>query len=74
MTAAPHESAPLRPFDYAPPMDPYLDVLHADDDVLILNKQSGLLSVAGNRPGLEDCLVARAEIELPLSTLVHRLD
>ena len=64
----------LRPFDYTPPMEPWLDVLHVDDDILILNKQSGLLSVAGNRPGLEDCLLARAQEEFPHATLVHRLD
>lgn len=74
MTTVPPSPAPLRPFEYTPPMDPYLDVIHADDDILILNKQSGLLSVAGNRPGLEDCLVARAQSEFPHATLVHRLD
>lgn len=66
--------APLRPFEYAPPLEPYLDVLHVDDDILILNKQPGILSVAGNRPGLEDCLVARAEERYPGIKLIHRLD
>ncbi|HIP23076.1 MAG TPA: RNA pseudouridine synthase, partial [Rhodobacteraceae bacterium] len=36
----------LAEFIYAPPAGP-LDVLHFDDDVLVLNKPSGLLSVPG---------------------------
>lgn len=67
------ENAP-RPFDYTPPQEPWLDVLHADDTLIVLNKQCGLLSVAGNRPGLEDCLVARAEAKWPGAKLIHRLD
>jgi tRNA pseudouridine32 synthase/23S rRNA pseudouridine746 synthase len=64
----------LRGFEYDPPQDPYLDVLHADDDILILNKPSGLLMVPGNRPGLEDCLVTRAGSTHRHASLVHRLD
>lgn len=68
-------SPPLpRSFDYDPPREPWLDVLHADDTLVVLNKPTGLLSVAGNRPGLEDCLVARAQNEWPGALLIHRLD
>lgn len=66
-------SAP-RSFDYDPPTDPWLDVLHEDETIIVLNKPSGLLSVAGKRPGLEDCLMARAEDKWPGAKLIHRLD
>lgn len=59
--------------DYAPPNDP-LDVIHADHEILILNKPSGLLSVPGKGPHLADCLLARAQIAFPQALLIHRLD
>ncbi len=64
----------LRSFTYDPPMQPFLDVLYADDDIVVLNKPSGLLSVPGKRPGLEDCLTTRTQSRYEGATLVHRLD
>lgn len=64
----------LRPFTYDPPLDPYLTVIHADDHVLILDKPEGILTVPGKRPGLEDCLLRRAQRDYPRASLVHRLD
>jgi tRNA pseudouridine32 synthase / 23S rRNA pseudouridine746 synthase len=58
---------------YNPPQDP-LKILYKDDDVLVLSKPSGLLSVQGKNPGLEDCLQSRALKEFPYARLVHRLD
>ncbi len=58
---------------YDPPNDP-LDVVHADHEILILNKPSGLLSVPGKGPDLADCLLARALAAFPEALLVHRLD
>jgi tRNA pseudouridine32 synthase/23S rRNA pseudouridine746 synthase len=65
--------APLG-FDYKPPVDPWLTVLFSDDDLVILDKPSGLLSVAGNHPDLADCLVSRTRERWPTATVVHRLD
>jgi tRNA pseudouridine32 synthase / 23S rRNA pseudouridine746 synthase len=59
--------------DYAPPDTP-LDVVHADHEVLVLNKPPGLLSVPGKGPHLADCLLARAQAAFPEALLVHRLD
>ncbi len=42
--------------------------------MLILDKPAGLLSQAGMRPELADCLEARARDYCPTVTLVHRLD
>jgi len=60
--------------DYFPPLEPYLNVLHVDDDILVLDKQSGLLSVPGKDPSLWDCLEYRARKTWPTAGMVHRLD
>lgn len=60
--------------DYFPPQDPYLDVIHVDDDILVVNKQSGLLSVPGKDPGLWDCIEYRARRTWPTAGMCHRLD
>jgi tRNA pseudouridine32 synthase/23S rRNA pseudouridine746 synthase len=48
--------------------------LHADAQILIFDKPSGLLSVPAKPPGTQDCLEARAAAMFPGSLLVHRLD
>lgn len=60
--------------DYRPPMEPYLEVLHQDDDILVVNKQSGLLSVPGKDPSLWDCVEYRARQSWPSAGMCHRLD
>ncbi len=60
--------------DYFPPMEPYLDVLHVDDDILVVNKPSGLLSVPGKDPSLWDCVEHRARQSYPSAGMCHRLD
>ncbi|HVW92873.1 MAG TPA: RNA pseudouridine synthase, partial [Devosia sp.] len=37
-------------YDYDPPTEPWLSVVYVDDDILVLDKPSGLLSVAGKDP------------------------
>ena len=59
--------------DYTPPDSP-LDVIHADHEILIVNKPSGLLSVPGKGPHLADCLIARVQVAFPQALLIHRLD
>lgn len=59
--------------EYNPPNDP-LDVIHADHEILIVNKPSGLLSVPGKGPHLADCLIARVQEAFPQALLIHRLD
>ena len=58
---------------YAPPQGP-LAVLHADHEVLLVDKPAGLLSVPGKTPDLADCLLARVQAVFPTALLVHRLD
>jgi len=63
----------LRVTDYSPPIDP-LDVVYLDHELLAVNKPSGLLSVPGRGPLLEDCLITRIQADYPSALLVHRLD
>lgn len=58
---------------YAPPDTP-LDVIHADHEVLAVNKPDGLLSVPGKGAHLADCLLSRVQAAFPTALLVHRLD
>lgn len=60
-------------FSYDPPSGP-LKVIHFDDDLLVLDKPSGLLSVPGKPENHRDCLQIRAKTAYPQSLLVHRLD
>jgi len=61
-------------FIYQPPMDPYLEIVFQDEDIVVLNKSSGLLSVPGRLPEHQDCLQNRVQRVLPTATVVHRLD
>jgi tRNA pseudouridine32 synthase/23S rRNA pseudouridine746 synthase len=61
------------PSDYNPPSDP-LDIIHADHELIVVNKPSGLLSVPGKGEHLADCLIARVQEAFPTALLVHRLD
>lgn len=61
-------------FIYQPPMSPYLDIIYQDDDLVVLNKPSGLLTVSGRLPEHQDCLEHRVQRVLPSATIVHRLD
>ena len=60
--------------NYNPPMTPYLSIVYQDDDLLIVNKLSGLLTVPGKDPKHADCLIARINRVFPTAKIVHRLD
>ena len=62
------------PFEYRPPHAPYLSIAHLDDETLVVDKPSGLLSVPGKGPQLADCVEARAQAAIPGALIVHRLD
>ncbi len=63
----------LPPLFYDPPSEP-LNILYQDDDLLVLSKPSGLLSVPGKAEDQRDCLETRAMYEIPGALLTHRLD
>jgi tRNA pseudouridine32 synthase/23S rRNA pseudouridine746 synthase len=71
-----HYGQDVRPapdFTYAPPSGE-LKVLFADQDMLVVEKPSGLLSVPGRTPELADCLESRVRHINPEARIVHRLD
>ena len=56
-----------------------LEILYRDDSILLVNKQSGLLSVPGRTEDKKDCVEARAKKLFPFTMelnqpAVHRLD
>jgi len=51
-----------------------LEVVHADDAIVVLNKPSGLLTVPGRGPEKQDCLSKRVQSRYPDALIVHRLD
>lgn len=59
---------------YAPPMQPYLQLLYRDDDIVVADKPSGLLCVPGKEPQHYDSLYTRLLTALPTARVVHRLD
>lgn len=61
-------------FIYHPPMKPYLEIVYQDNDLVVLNKPSGLLTVPGRLAEHKDCLQNRVQKVLPTATIVHRLD
>lgn len=63
----------MSDFTYAPPDEP-VRVIHADHEVLLVDKPAGLLSVPGKGDHLADCMIARVQSLYPEALLVHRLD
>jgi len=51
-----------------------VDFAFQDDQLLIVNKPAGLLSVPGRGDDKQDCLSARIQQRLPDALVVHRLD
>lgn len=59
---------------YHPPEHRGLSLLYLSEQLLVVDKPSGLLSVPGRHPGKEDCLSRRVQAEFPDAMIVHRLD
>jgi tRNA pseudouridine32 synthase/23S rRNA pseudouridine746 synthase len=51
-----------------------LQVIYADDTLIVLDKPAGLLAVPGRGPDKQDCLSSRAQACWPDALVVHRLD
>ena len=60
-------------FTYDPPHDP-LVIVYADDQIMVVDKPTGLLSVPGKTEGRRDCIELRLRAMHPETLLVHRLD
>jgi tRNA pseudouridine32 synthase/23S rRNA pseudouridine746 synthase len=60
--------------NYNPSRYPYFKIVHHDEDIIVLNKPSGLLSVPGKAEAHKDSLQLRVQRCFPSATIVHRLD
>jgi tRNA pseudouridine32 synthase/23S rRNA pseudouridine746 synthase len=56
------------------PRDGKLEIVYCDDELLVANKPSGLLSVPGRGLEKSDSLTTRIQREFPDALCVHRLD
>lgn len=61
------------PFLYDPPSDD-IDIIHQDQDLLVVNKPAGLLTVPGKHEDHAHCLLSRVEAMDRQALLTHRLD
>ena len=60
--------------NYSPPTDPWIEIVFQDDDLLAVNKPSGLLSVPGREPQHYDSMWSRLVEQYPDIQVIHRLD
>ena len=51
-----------------------IEIIYADEELVVVNKPSLLLSVPGRGADKQDCLVSRLAVEFPGILTVHRLD
>jgi tRNA pseudouridine32 synthase/23S rRNA pseudouridine746 synthase len=58
----------------APPCLDNIDILYQDDDIMLINKPSGLLSLSGKNPLNFDSVHYRLVQDFPSISLAHRLD
>lgn len=74
MLAAVFTNLNLLMLIYNPPQQPYLEFIYRDDNLLVLHKHAGLLTVPGKALEHKDSLELRVRRVLPEARIVHRLD
>jgi tRNA pseudouridine32 synthase/23S rRNA pseudouridine746 synthase len=57
-----------------PPSDGEIEILREEQDFLLINKPTRLLSVPGRHPQNRDSVISRLEVDYPGCSIVHRLD
>ena len=58
----------------APPCDLPLRIVHVDDDIIIIDKPSGLFTIPGRGPENADSAITRLQVDYPEAIIIHRLD
>lgn len=51
-----------------------IEIVYSDENLVVVNKPSGLLSVPGRGPDKADCVLSRLQQQFPTIRIVHRLD
>lgn len=57
-----------------PPCDGEIQILCDEQDFLLINKPTRLLSVPGRHPQNRDSVISRLQVDYPTASIVHRLD
>jgi len=57
-----------------PPCEGEIEILREEQDFLLINKPTRLLSVPGRHPQNRDSVISRMEADYPGCSIVHRLD
>ena len=75
MSDRPADKSPNSGADFIVPYcNEAIRYLHCDEDLLIVSKPAGLLSVPGRHPDNKDCLISRINQDYSGASIVHRLD
>ncbi len=59
---------------YTPPEKSNLKIIHQDDDIIVVSKPSGLLSVPGRNPDHHASVHQYIADDIPTARIIHRLD
>lgn len=51
-----------------------LRIVHVDDDIIIIDKPSGLFTIPGRGPENADSAITRLQVDFPEAIIIHRLD
>lgn len=57
-----------------PPCNGEIQILREEQDFLLINKPTRLLSVPGRHPQNRDSVISRLQVDYPTASIVHRLD
>jgi tRNA pseudouridine32 synthase/23S rRNA pseudouridine746 synthase len=74
LTLSVRQSSAWHPLPTVRPLTGRLTLLYLSEQLIVVDKPSGLLSVPGREAGKEDCLSSRVQAEFPDALIVHRLD
>jgi tRNA pseudouridine32 synthase/23S rRNA pseudouridine746 synthase len=58
----------------AKPCHEPLRILHVDDDIIVIDKPSGLFTIPGRGPENADSAITRLQADYPEAIIIHRLD
>lgn len=58
----------------AKPCHEPLRILHVDEDIIVIDKPSGLFTIPGRGPENADSAITRLQVDYPEAIIIHRLD
>lgn len=67
-------SASIDDLFILPPCQEEVEILQENEDFLLINKPTRLLSVPGRHPQNRDSVISRLHLQYPDASIVHRLD